>query len=326
MKISLIIVLLLFGSACAGSQEGKDPLGPHEPLEPLELAITVDDLPVHGDDHPGLSRLEIVAKIIAALKAADVLAVYGFSNGEPLEWEPTGTEVLKTWGNAGYLLGNHTYSHRDLGQVTVEEFIADFEKMDHLLDSFSSGAHGVKMFRYPYLSEGDTLEKRNMMRDYLKRKGYRIAQVTVDYDDWAWNNAYTRCAMKNDAQAISWLRAHVVKAARRQLLHAQKLARLLVGQDIKHILLLHVSAFNTVSLQDVLKAFKADGVRFISLQTALTDPVYEINPNVPMPDGRNFLEQLVAMKGADDPYGEDVYDVYKKGNLEKLCLKSTPFR
>ena len=94
-----------------------------------------------------------------------------------------------------------------------------------------------------------------------------------------------------------------------------------MGRDIKHILLLHVGAFNTVSLLDVLTAFKAEGVRFISLQTALTDPVYGIDPNLPMPDGRDFLEQLAAMKGVEDPYGEDSYDVYKQETLAKLCVR-----
>ena len=113
----------------------------------------------------------------------------------------------------------------------------------------------------------------------------------------------------------------MVKAARRQLLHAQKLAKLLMGRDIKHILLLHVGEFNTVSLLDVLTAFKAEGVRFISLQTALTDPVYGIDPNLPMPDGRDFLEQLAAMKGVVDPYGEGSFDLYRPEALGKLCVR-----
>lgn len=127
--------------------------------------------------------------------------------------------------------------------------------------------------------------------------------------------------MGNDEQGISWLRERVVKAARWQLLHAQKLAKLLAGRDIKHILLLHLAELNTMSLPDVLKAFKAEGVRFISLQTALTDPIYVINPNLPMPDGRDFLEQLAAMKGVEDPYGEDSYDLYRQEALAKLCAK-----
>jgi peptidoglycan-N-acetylglucosamine deacetylase len=326
--IWLALVALLLCSACAGRaahpgshQGGKDPRGPHEPLKPLELAITVDDLPVHGDTPPGMDRIEIAAKMIAALHAADAGDVYGFGNGEPLEWDPAWREVFHAWRQAGYRLGNHTYSHKDLGQVPVEEFLADVEKMDQAMDSLSPGANGVKMFRYPYLSEGNTLEKRNRVRDYLSRKGYRIAQVTVDYEDWAWTNAYARCAAKNDEQAIRWLRTHVVKAARRQLLHAQRLARLLMGRDIKHILLIHVGAFTTLSAQDVLASFKTDGVRFISLQAALEDPVYGINPGLPMPDGRNFLEQLAAMKGVEDPYGDEAEDAYKKERLEKLCVQ-----
>lgn len=35
------------------------------------------------------------------------------------------------------------------------------------------------MGRYPYLAEGDTLEKRNTIRSYLFKNGYRIAEVTT---------------------------------------------------------------------------------------------------------------------------------------------------
>jgi len=101
-------------------------------------------------------------------------------------------QVLKAWVDGGNYLGNHTYSHLDLAKVTAEQFIADIEKMDRVLRSLASPAPIVKMFRYPYLSEGDTLEKRNKVRDYLNSKGYRIAQVTVDFADWAWTDAYMR--------------------------------------------------------------------------------------------------------------------------------------
>jgi hypothetical protein len=61
----------------------------------------------------------------------------------------------------------------------------------------------------------------------------------------------------------------------------------------------------------------ASGRREIhDLQTALRDPVYQINPNQPMPDGRTFLEQLVEMKAVDNPYDETVYPV---DQIEALC-------
>jgi gamma-glutamyltranspeptidase len=34
-------------------------------------------------------------------------------------------------------------------------------------------------FRYPYLHEGETPEKRHAVRQFLKRRGYRVAQVRI---------------------------------------------------------------------------------------------------------------------------------------------------
>ncbi len=316
--------LLVLASVCLSTHAsdvkpgGTDVGNPTESLTPLELAITVDDLPGYGGSHPGMNRLEIVRKTIAALKSADDAAIYGFSNGSRLDRDPNAMAVLKTWVDAGYLLGNHTYSHMDLGQVSVENFIADIEKMEPILAFFSSAGPWPKMFRYPFLSEGDTLEKRNAVRGYVRRKGYSIAQVTVNYEDWAWIDAYTRCAARHDEQAMNWLRAQVVAAALRELRRAQTLANRLIGRDIKHILVLHLGAFNAVSLPDVLKAFKADGVRFISLQTALGDEVYELNPNVPMSTTLTFLAQLALRKGIEDPSDNRITTVE---GLQRMCIQ-----
>src|SRR6185437_11393208 len=46
-----------------------------------EIAITFDDLPVHGPLPAGETRLGIANKIIAALKAAGLKRAYGFANG-----------------------------------------------------------------------------------------------------------------------------------------------------------------------------------------------------------------------------------------------------
>ncbi len=48
-------------------------------------------------------------------------------------------------------------------------------------------------FRYPYLREGETLEKRHAVATLLKDRGYRVAQVTLNFDDYAYNDPYTRC-------------------------------------------------------------------------------------------------------------------------------------
>jgi peptidoglycan/xylan/chitin deacetylase (PgdA/CDA1 family) len=289
------------GSTTASAQEHQylEPEDTLSLLEPTELAITVDDLPAHSSAHPGMTRLEIAADMIAALQAGGSPPAYGFTNGTPLEWDPAVRDVLRMWHDAGYLLANHTYSHLDLAQVSAETFIGDIERMDRALTPWAS-ASSEKLFRYPYLSEGDTRAKRRIVRQYLKQAGYRIAPVTVDYNDWAWSAAYTRCSLAHDDAAMRRLQDDVVTVARLKLLKAQQQSKSLVGRDIKHILLIHISAFTARTLRAILAAFQADGVKLISLPAALEDPVYRIDPNQLGQRDMTFLMQLNMLHKAEE--------------------------
>ena len=53
-----------------------------------QLAITMDDLPVHGVLPPGDTRTNVAQRILSAFKAAGVPEVYGFTNGFQLDREP----------------------------------------------------------------------------------------------------------------------------------------------------------------------------------------------------------------------------------------------
>jgi peptidoglycan/xylan/chitin deacetylase (PgdA/CDA1 family) len=311
-------VVLLYSASMLiqASNRGKDLLDVNEPLDPLEMAITIDDLPAHGDTPAGVSRLEIARSVLGAFQASKLPPVYGFSNGYQLTFDPSSFDVFKEWRRSGNLLGNHTFSHVDLAHSTAEAYIADIAALDGLLAYVAPVPPPLKVFRYPFLSEGDTLEKRNKVREYLAGKGYLIAQVTVDYLDWAWAGAYVRCTANKDEAMVRWLREHVVEAARRHARHSQKVAKLVLGRDIRHILVLHISAFNALTLPNVLSALQADGVKFIDLQTAMNDPIYRINPNLPIPDGRTFLEQLVEVRNLANPFGEQQYTIEK---LAELC-------
>jgi len=325
------VLVLLISSSTSTESSGSNVDTEHtrlafeEPLESLELTITIDDVPItideelnHGKTQPRLSRLEITQSIIASLKSHSVPAVYAFSYGEPATRDPNAMEILQLWVGSGNFLGNHTFSHKDLAVTTAEAYIADIERMDLFLNTLGTTSPPLKVFRYPFLKEGENGEKRNKVRDYLASKGYRIAQVTVDYLDWAWTEAYMRCAATGDDHRLRWLRESVVKAARRHVRRSQKLAKRVLGRDIKHILLLHFSAFNAFTLPEVLSALKADGVKFVDLQTAMSDPVYRTNPDHPIPDGRTFLGQLVEMNHIADPYQEQVYTEEK---LSEICKK-----
>ncbi len=132
--------------------------------------------------------------------------VYGFINAAKLEKTPDDMAVLKAWRTAGNPLGNHAYSHPSLNDLTPAQFEADIAKDEPVLSKLMAG-EDWHWFRYPFLWEGDTLEKRHAVRAYLQQNGYQIAQVSMDFEDYLWNAPYARCVAKQDSQSIEGLRA-----------------------------------------------------------------------------------------------------------------------
>ncbi|MFZ1136872.1 MAG: polysaccharide deacetylase family protein [Candidatus Korobacteraceae bacterium] len=257
-----------------------------------ELALTFDDLPSHGLLPPGMTRLDVAKSIIATLKAANAPQVYGFINAVKLEQVPEDMAVLKEWRSAGYMLGNHTYSHMSLNDNTVESFEKDIAKNEPVLQSLM-GKENWHWFRYPFLWEGDTLEKRNEVRAYLKEHGYRVAQVTLDFEDYAWNAPYARCVAKNDQKSIEWLKASYLSTAGEYIEADQKMSQVVFGRDVKHVMLLHLGGFDAVMLPQLLDLLKQKGFKLVTLQEAESDPAYQSNPNAALKYGGTLLEQTI---------------------------------
>jgi peptidoglycan-N-acetylglucosamine deacetylase len=316
------LVVALCGVASASAPE-------RPALEPTRMAVTVDDLPAHGEMPAGISRSDIARGVLRALKNNGIRQAYGFANGTDIADEPGLIDVLKMWLKAGYPVGNHTFSHRNINEITADDYIGDIGRMDRLLQTLSPASPLVdrrRVFRYPFLDEGAALEKRDAVRKYLFDNQYKIAQVTIDFNDWAWNDAYTRCVMQHDQTSITWLKTHMVKDAERSLRVSSAQAKLLFGHDIAHILLLHDGAFEAVMLDTVLKNLHADGVTFITLDEALTDPVYQIDPRYLYEGGRGFLEQLVEARAvnAGGDVGETAYSVARLGEVCKQTSSPAP--
>jgi peptidoglycan/xylan/chitin deacetylase (PgdA/CDA1 family) len=204
--------------------------------------------------------------------------------------------------------------------VSARAYLANIEELDRLLATLAPVSPLVakrRVFRYPFLEEGNTLGKRNAVRRYLKEHGYRIAEVTIDYNDWAWNDAYIRCSTRHDEASIGWLKAHVVDNAERHLRESRNVARLLFSRDIAHILLIHMGAFDAVTLDPILKDLRAQGVTFVTLDQALEDPVYRINPNLAFKGGETLLEQIAEVRKIDyEQFRENTYTIDK---LSGIC-------
>lgn len=279
-----------------------------------KVAITFDDLPLNGDLPPRVTRVQIVRDTIAILKARHLPAVYGFINGKKLEDNPDAADALKLWA-ASEPFGNHTYRHLDLNANTVENFEQEIAQNEPVLELL--GAPGVNWhwLRYPFLREGDTVEKRRAVRAYLQAHGYQVAQVTLDWEDYLWNAAYAHCVAKNDAESIAWLHSSYLQLESSYLDLDRHLAQLVFGHDINHVLLLHLGAFSSVILPDAFDLLEKKGFKPVTLEEAESDPEYESDPDVGSKYGGTLLELWMQAKQIKFP--EAVQKPYKQ--LQQVC-------
>ena len=260
-----------------------------------KVAITFDDLPLNGDLPPGVTRVQIARDTISLLNKRRLPPAYGFVNAKKLEGNPDAAEALKVWA-AAEPVGNHTYSHMDLNANPAEAFEREIEENEPALELLAASGANWHWLRYPFLHEGDTVQKRRAVRTYLKAHEYRVAQVTLDWEDYLWNSAYARCATKNDAQSIAWLRKSYLETEAAYLDLAKQSAALVYGHDINHVLLLHLGAFSSTILPDAFDLMKNQGFTFVSLEEAQSDRAYEGDPDAGSKYGGTMLELWMEEK------------------------------
>jgi peptidoglycan/xylan/chitin deacetylase (PgdA/CDA1 family) len=231
-----------------------------------------------------------------------VPGVYGFVNAKNIgaNGDTQKDSVLKIWADSGFPLGNHTFSHIDLNTSSIQAFEDEIVANESVLQGLMGG-WDWHWLRYPFLHEGDTLEKRHAIRKYLADHGYKVAQVTLDFGDYAWNNPYARCVAKQDTQSIEWLKSSYLQAAKDDIELDRKLSAQLFGRDIKYVLLMHIGALDSVMLPDLLDLFTKMGFHFVSLKQAQKDPAYQSDPDAALKFGGTLLEQLTEAKHLQYP-------------------------
>ncbi len=131
------------------------------PATAQQIAITFDDLPAHGQLPPGETRLDVANSILTTLKTEHLPPVYGFINGVRTEETPASLAVLKAWRAAGEPLGNHTWSHPDIGDLTSAQFESEIEKNEPLLRSLMD-SEDWHWFRYPSKTISGTTRMRGV--------------------------------------------------------------------------------------------------------------------------------------------------------------------
>jgi peptidoglycan/xylan/chitin deacetylase (PgdA/CDA1 family) len=289
------LALVEIGLATRAAERGE--------LVPTRMAITVDDLPVHGPLPRGVERVDVHRQLVEAFARHSVPEVRGFINGKQAFNDEDHRAALKLWLDAGHPLGNHTWSHPNMEEIGVDAYLADVDRNEAVLAELTGDPTGAswRSFRYPFLRQGFDEQSSQRVRSHLVEHGYQIAEVSIDFWDWDYQAPYVRCLAAKSERGVEALRSTYLARAMQMLDWHRAAALDAFGRPIAHVLLLHAGVFTAEMIDELLDAYEARGVVWIGLDEALTDPVYR---DVPLPartHGDVIVEQAVTSLGVEHP-------------------------
>jgi peptidoglycan/xylan/chitin deacetylase (PgdA/CDA1 family) len=260
-----------------------------------QVAITIDDLPLggappHNCEATALAKL--TSQLLAPLQAAHA-PVMGFVIGQ--NCPESFAASLRLWTEAGYELGNHTYSHHDLNETPLNEFEADTVKGEKTL--MAATGQKPRYFRHPFLHTGGTAEKRAAFEKFLTGRGYTIAPVTLDNSDWMFAAVYGGAQVRGDAALAKKVKDAYVPYMESIFEFFEKRSMEVVGREFPQVLLIHVSQLNAEGMPELLTMMKRRGYRFVSLEAALKDDAYRLPNTYSGKGGFSWLHRWSATKG-----------------------------
>jgi len=278
-----------------------------------QISISIDDPTTK--ETPKLNWLErdsIILKTLDEHKIKAALFVCGMRVDNP-----NGKILLNNWDLKNHLICNHSYSHfyYNTTSNTSEIFIADFKKCDSIIRTYNNY---TRLFRFPYLKEGNTTEKIDSMRAAMKNVGYKNGYVTIDASDW-YIDAQLTAALNRDINTDltpfkDYYITHILDRAN----YYDSLAHVVFKRDLMHTLLIHHSLLNALFLGDLLIALKAKGWKLIDAEKAYKDVVFQKQPNIE-PCGESIVwqcaKQIQSISKVLRSPAED--GAYEKAPLEK---------
>jgi peptidoglycan/xylan/chitin deacetylase (PgdA/CDA1 family) len=307
--------LLEFSPFFSLTPANAEKVSPPETYRP-RVALTMDDPNVNFESR--MPWQEANKRILGALKAYQLNAAL-FVCGKRVD-RPEAQGLVAEWDNAGHLICNHSYSHLMLTDpaVTYSEFAADFIRNEPIIAPYRQR---TRLFRYPFLKEGDTVEKRDRFRSLLKENRYTVGHVTIDASDWYVDQRIRERLQKDPKANLDPYRNYLVAHLLDRAAFYRKLSLDVLGREIPHTLLVHYSYMNALFLPAVFEAFNQAGWEWIDANRAYQDPVFQRAPQT-LPAGESLVWALAKETGKFDGIlrypGED--EKYEKAKMDALGL------
>jgi peptidoglycan/xylan/chitin deacetylase (PgdA/CDA1 family) len=268
------------------------------------VAVTFDDLPYQAGDSilcdPEAS-MALTTRFVDMLRPLDTKAAVFINEGKVCEAERADLlpRILNVWLDAGLELGNHTFSHINVHRTTADAWLADVDQ-GAMITRQVLEARGQRLhwFRHPYLFTGDTPEKKAAMAAGLAERGYDVAPVTIDNNDWMFAAVYRQAEAAGDEALKTRIGEAYVAHMSTVLDHFEPYsAELTGGREPAQVLLLHANSLNQDWYPQIHALYLARGYRFVSLSEALQDPIYAHADDYVRAAGISWLHRWTSTEG-----------------------------
>ncbi|WDE06476.1 polysaccharide deacetylase family protein [Thalassomonas viridans] len=255
-----------------------------------EIAITFDDSPRKAAGY--FSGPERAQKLIAELKQHKVPQVAFFSNSSKLDEE--GVKRLQAYSRAGHVIANHSHDHADFNRTGLEQYVEAFLLADEKLGQFENFK---KLYRFPYLREGNDKAKRDGMRAALKKHGYSNAYITLNNYDWHIESLFQAAIDKKLAPDFERMGQFYVQVLMESIEYYDQMAQTHLGRSPRHVLLLHEMDISALFIGDLVDELKRKGWRIITPERAYQDEIAQYQTERVLPFNPGRIGEIARDKG-----------------------------
>lgn len=303
--VFLIAMLLTSVSQMAVEQNG-----------PRKICFSFDD--PRTDEYPLYDWQKRDSLIRSCLREYGIQAVL-FVCGTRVD-TGYGREILENWNSDGHLIANHSYSHfyYNSSRLTPEMFIGDIVRGDSVIENYENY---VKLFRFPFLKQGDTREKIDAVYNFFDSAGYVIGHVSIDNSEWYIDERLKEKLEENAETDLTPYRNFYISHINERAVFYDDLAYELTGRRISHVILLHHNLVSALFLDDLINHFVSSGWEIIPPQEAYNDPIYDKRPEI-IPLGESIVWAIAKESGKFENIlrypGED--GEYEKEKMDSLGL------
>lgn len=271
MRPLLTLCLALFTLGCAGTVATEAP----SPAPNVKrVALSFDDAP--RGDGPRFTGRERTHVLLQALAHATPQPVVMFATTRGFDQHEDGRARLERYAAAGHLIANHSHSHMWAHKTDAPIYLADIDRASAALQ----GMDNLRpWFRFPFLDEARTREKRDALRIGLKQRRLMNGYVTIDTYDWYIEGAWQRAVNEGRAVNMGALRKAYVEMIMTASRFYARVAEDALERQPAHVVLLHENDLAASFIGDLIAAYEAEGWEIISPDEAYADAIATREPD-----------------------------------------------